>query len=128
MGRNSVENGLVLIAAVSTNDKKYSHRAAKLLADNGFKIAPLGFAKGEVGGVEIQSLSSEPKLENVHTITLYMRPENQKEWYDYFLSLSPKRIVFNPGTENSELSEIARDKGIEVVYDCTLQMVRRDDF
>ncbi len=123
-----MENSVVVVAAASPNSTRYSYKAVKLLSEHGFNVAPLGFAKGEAAGVDILSLPSKPQIENVHTISLYMRPENQKEWYDYFFSLSPERIIFNPGTENRELSEMARDRGIAVVYDCTLMMLGRGGF
>jgi uncharacterized protein len=64
----------------------------------------------------------------VHTVTLYMNAKNQKEYYDYILSLNPKRIVFNPGTINPELAEKARNSGIEVVEDCLLIMLNTGKF
>jgi hypothetical protein len=61
----------------------------------------------------------------VHTITLYLNPQNQKEYYDYILSLQPRRIIFNPGTENDELEKQAQKAGIETVEGCTLVMLGR---
>jgi predicted CoA-binding protein len=74
-----------------------------------------------VGGVEINT--DHLAVDNVHTITLYLNPQNQKEYYDYILSLQPRRIIFNPGTENDELEKQARKAGIETVEGCTLVML-----
>ena len=60
---------------------------------------------------------------DVHTVTLYLNPSHQKEYYDYILSLRPKRIIFNPGTENAELYRLANDHDIETREACTLVLL-----
>ena len=62
-------------------------------------------------------------FENIHTVTLYLGPSNQIPYYDYILSLKPKRLIFNPGTENEILFDIAKKGGIECIEACTLVLL-----
>ena len=62
-------------------------------------------------------------IEDVDTLTLYLNPTVQKEYYDYILKINPKRIIFNPGTENIELVNLAKQNGIEVEIACTLVLL-----
>lgn len=111
----------VLVLGASMNEDRYSNRAIKKLVAHGFEVAALGNKIGEVNGVEIKK--ELYPFENIHTITLYLNPQNQKPYYDYILSLKPKRIIFNPGTENLELQEILKQKKIQVEEACTLVML-----
>ena len=105
----------------STNPIRYSNAAVQRLAQDGFEVVPVGVREGEISGVAIEQ--GKPALEDIHTITLYLNPQRQQEYYDYILSLNPQRIIFNPGTENPELMRLAQDKGIEVEMACTLVML-----
>ena len=84
--------------------------------------------KGEILGKPILDLKTKPRIEDVHTVTIYLNPANQKEWYNYILSLNPKRLIFNPGTENIELGSMAEKQGIEVEYACNLVLLRTGQF
>jgi uncharacterized protein len=113
----------VIIGA--TNDpSRYAYLAARMLKQYNHEIVPVGIKKGEVFGTEIQDIRQRPVIPDVDTITMYIGPQRQPEWYDYILSLKPKRIIFNPGTENDTLEQMAEAKGIEVVEGCTLVMLR----
>jgi predicted CoA-binding protein len=87
----------------------------------GHEIAQLGLKTGNVAGNEI--MVGKPDFKNIDTVTLYLNAQNQKEWYDYILKLKPKRIIFNPGTENMELEELAKKNGIEPMEACTLVLL-----
>jgi len=87
------------------------------------EIIPLGVKKGEVFGKKILDIKEKPYLQDIDTITLYIGPTHQPPYYDYLLSLKPNRIIFNPGTENKELVELAAQNNIETVYGCTLVML-----
>ncbi|MBD0365480.1 MAG: CoA-binding protein, partial [Flavisolibacter sp.] len=91
------------------------------LAKHGHPVVAIGKRKGKVGEVEIET--DHIATENVDTVTLYLNPKNQQEYYDYILSLKPKRIIFNPGTENDALIRQAKENGIEPVIGCTLVML-----
>ena len=111
----------VLVLGASMNEDRYSNRAIKKLMAHGFEVVALGNKEGEVDGVEIKK--ELYPFENIHTITLYLNPQNQKAYYDYILSLKPKRVIFNPGTENAELQELLKQNNIEFEEACTLVML-----
>jgi hypothetical protein len=110
-----------VVLGASPNPSRYSNRAIKRLISNGYESVAIGVRAGEIEGVKI--LIDAPFIDNVHTITLYMNPERQKPHYDYILSLQPERIIFNPGTENPELMNLASKQGIEVEVACTLVLL-----
>ncbi len=113
-----------VVIGASNNPARYAYMAAHMLTDYGHNMVPVGIKKGEVAGEEILDLRKLPTVDEVDTVTLYLGPHNQPEWYDFILGLNPKRIIFNPGTENTELNKMAGSKGIETVYGCTLVMLR----
>ena len=110
-----------LILGASTNPNRYAYLAAHDLLKNGYEIVPVGIKKGEVFGHSI--INTKAIQDGIDTITLYIGPQHQAEWYDYILKTGPKRIIFNPGTENSELANVAKNQGIEVEMACTLVML-----
>jgi len=112
-----------VVIGASTNPSRYSYIAANMLTDKGHDVVPVGIKKGEVAGKAILDLRTKPHVQDVDTITLYLGPQNQPEWYDYIFELNPKRIIFNPGTENSELENLAQEKGIQTTEACTLVML-----
>lgn len=115
-----------VVIGASENTDRYAAMAVERLHNHGHEVVPVGLHDGTVHGIKI--LSGNPKIEDVHTVTLYLRPEIQKELYDYIFSLNPKRIIFNPGTENPELEKMAEEKGIEVEEACTLVMLSIGNF
>lgn len=115
-----------VVLGASPNPSRYSHVATNRLKNHGHETIPVGIRKGEINGLEIQL--GQPEIESVDTITLYMNPERQKPHYDYIFSLKPKRIIFNPGTENPELMQLAKEKGVETVIACTLVMLSIGDY
>ena len=111
------------ILGASTNPARYSYMAANSLTEKGHEIIPVGIKKGEVFGEEILDIREKPRLDEVDTVTMYMGSIHQTEYYDYILSLNPKRIIFNPGTENPTFEKMAQKANIEVVHGCTLVML-----
>lgn len=110
-----------LVLGASPNPARYSYLAVNKLKRYNHPVIGIGKRKGNVGDVEIET-EARP-IEDVDTITLYLNPQNQKQYYNYILALNPKRIIFNPGTENEELYQLAREKNIEVLEACTLVML-----
>lgn len=110
-----------VVIGASENTGRYAAKAVNMLHDKGIAVIPVGLRKGTIHGFEI--LTGTPVIENVHTVTLYIRPELQKPLYDFIFSLKPKRIIFNPGTENKELKDMAHEQGIETLEACTLVML-----
>lgn len=115
-----------LVIGASPNPVRFSYKAVKSLQRHDVPVVPIGIKKGEIGGVEI--IKSRPAVDDVHTITMYVGPARQKDYYSWLLSLQPKRIIFNPGTENPEFMEMAKKEGIEVLEDCTLIMLNSGRF
>jgi uncharacterized protein len=110
-----------LILGASSNPERASYRAVHQLKHRGIPLIAIGAKEGEIHGEKI--LTGMPHFEDIHTVTLYLGEKNQKQYYNYTLSLNPERIIFNPGAENDELSNLAAAKGIEVTEACTLVML-----
>ena len=117
-----------VIVGATPNQSRYAYLAAKMLTEYGHEIVPLGIRQGEVFGREIMDIRKKPVIEGVDTITIYLSPVHQDEWMDYLLKLKPKRIIFNPGTENEAFERAAEDNGIEAIEACTLVMLRSRQF
>lgn len=110
-----------LVLGASENPGRYSYLAIKRLLAHGHEVVAIGNRKGKVDEVDI--LIEQVPLEDIHTVTLYLNPTNQKPYYDYIRSLKPKRIIFNPGTENEELERKLAQTGTNTLEACTLVML-----
>ncbi|NUN99484.1 MAG: CoA-binding protein [Saprospiraceae bacterium] len=110
-----------VVLGATPNPSRYAYLAAKKLRAFGHEAIPVGIRKGEIEGVPIQN--GQPDIKDVDTVTLYLNPEHQRDYYDYIFSLQPKRVIFNPGTENPELMRLASEKGIETEVACTLVLL-----
>ena len=110
-----------LVLGASMKPYRYAYMCIEQLEKNGFPAVGLGLREGVVGHTVIHT--GLPPLEDIHTITMYMNEKRQQAYYDYIFSLSPSRIIFNPGAENPELARMAREKGIETLNACTLVML-----
>lgn len=110
-----------LVIGASENPARYSNLAIKKLLAHQQPVEALGNKAGLVSTITI---NTEKKIfENIDTVTLYLNPARQREYYDYIFSLNPRRIIFNPGAENEELSELAEKKGIISQEACTLVLL-----
>jgi uncharacterized protein len=116
-----MQNKKTLVIGASDNPSRYSYLAINRLVKNGHPVVGLGRRKTSVAGVEIDKEKKE--FDNIDTVTLYLNPLNQKEYYDYIISLKPKRIIFNPGTENEELYQLAKKNNIQTLEACTLVLL-----
>jgi uncharacterized protein len=121
-----MEQKKTLVMGASPNPLRYSNKAIKRLLSNGYEVVAIGKRETEIEGILV--VMGMPAIRDVHTITLYLGPDNQEEYLEYMISLKPKRIIFNPGTYNRKLETMAREAGIEVLQDCTLVMLDMDDF
>jgi predicted CoA-binding protein len=110
-----------LVIGASENPARYSNLAVKKLTANGHPVIALGKKNGSINNTVIET--EKKAFTGIDTVTLYLNPQNQKEYYDYILSLQPKRIIFNPGTENDELVELANKNGITTQEACTLVLL-----
>lgn len=117
-----------IVIGASPEPSRFSNLACRMLSDAGIEFVPVGIKRGDIDGKKILDLRDKPVIDQVHTVTLYLSPKNQAEWYSYILGLYPKRIIFNPGTENMEFAEIANTKGIETEFACNLVLLRTGQF
>ena len=111
-----------LILGASPNPAKYAFKATNMLSEYGHEVFPVGLRKGTIDVHEI--LTNKPIVKNIDTLTLYVGPKNQPVYYDYIINqIVPKRIIFNPGTENNTLVQLAHEKGIQTEIACTLVLL-----
>jgi predicted CoA-binding protein len=122
MGKKTV------VVGATPNQSRYAYLAANMLREYDHEVVPLGIKKGEVAGKEILDIRKKPAINGVDTVTLYIGPRHQPEWYSYLLGLKPKRIIFNPGTENDEFEQLLEANGIEPLQACTLVLLRSHQF
>lgn len=112
-----MENKTTLVIGASENPDRYSNMAIRLLRKHNFEVTALAKRNGKVCDVSIQTEFPEG---NIHTVTLYIGRHRQAEYYSKIITLNPKRVIFNPGTENPELYTLLGQNGIEAVKACTL--------
>ena len=110
-----------LVLGASDNPARYSYLAINRLRGKGHPVVAIGLRRVMAGDVAIET--EKKPFEEVDTVTLYLNPTRQKEYYDYILSLHPKRIIFNPGAENEELFALAQANGIRAIEACTLVLL-----
>lgn len=117
---------LTLVLGASLNTARYSNICINTLVDSNIPTAAIGLRQGNVAGILIQT--GLPEVEGVHTVTLYLNPKNQVPYYDYIIKLKPQRIIFNPGTWNPDLADLAKKNNIQVVSNCTLIMISNNKY
>lgn len=115
-----------LVLGASENPGRYSNMAVNRLRAHQHPVVAIGRKKGKVNDVEI--ITEQPEMNDIDTITLYLNPANQVPYYDYILSLQPRRVIFNPGTENDELERKLVQKGIITQEACTLVMLNTGQY
>jgi predicted CoA-binding protein len=114
-----------LVLGATPNPDRYAYKATVMLRDYGHEVVLYGIKKGDIAGISIHNTA--PKTE-VDTVTLYVGPQNQPPYYDYILSLKPRRVIFNPGTENTEFENLLKQHNIEPVIACTLVMLTTNQY
>lgn len=117
---------LTMVIGASDNPERYAYLAAERLLKHDYPIVLVGQKKANVFGIEI--LNELKPIENVDTVTLYVGPKNQSVYQDYITDLKPKRVIFNPGTENEVFEANLQNKGIETIRACTLVMLATNQF
>ena len=122
------KNKPTLVVGASNNPKRYSYKAIERLRKHNVPVWAYSIKKGEVSGVKFHNNWDDFSGKNIHTVTLYVGPQNQEKIIEPVLNLKPKRIIFNPGTENPVFIQKAKEAGIEVVVGCTLVMLSVGNF
>lgn len=115
-----------LVIGASTNPDRYSNKAILSLLNHNHEVVAIGNKAGNVSGVEIETTLIP--FTNIDTVTLYLNPARQVDYYDYILSLNPKRVIFNPGTENTELYKLLSDEHITYEIACTLVLLATNQY
>jgi len=111
-----------VVIGASAKPFRFSYSAVVELNRNSIPVEAIGLRKDSIEDIEIQT--GNPSITDTHTVTMYVGPKNQAAYIDYIINeLKPKRIIFNPGTENDEFEALAKENGIEVIKDCTLKML-----
>ena len=120
-----MSNKTTVVIGASDNPDRYAYKAIMSLTNKGYLVYAEGQRTGMINDVIPISVERKP-YKDIDTVTLYVGAKNQPNWYEYILSLKPKRIIFNPGTENEELMQLAHDNQIETIEACTLVMLSID--
>lgn len=113
-----------IVIGATDNPARYAYMATVALQKKGHQVIPVGIKDGEINGLKIINQKKEnAQVADVDTVTLYVGPQNQPYWYDYIIGLKPKRVVFNPGTENPEFEQLLQKNNIHTEIACTLVML-----
>lgn len=120
------KNEKTLLIGASENPERYSNKAANRLMEKGYKVKLIGNKTGQIGTETIQT--GMPIFKNVNTVTLYLGPQNQPSYYDYIINLKPKRVIFNPGTENEEFYKKLKEANITAEEACTLVLLSLNSY
>lgn len=115
-----------LVIGASENPERYSNKAIRALLTHHHEVVALGLKKGSVQNVEFHT--EKEAFKNIDTVTLYVGPRNQPEYYDYIIELKPRRVIFNPGTENPEFISKLKSAGIYPETACTLILLATDQY
>ena len=115
-----------LVIGSSINESRYSNLAIRRLLERKHPVIGLGLSEGQVGGVVITS--EKKAFTDIDTVTLYISVRHQPEYYQYILSLKPKRVIFNPGTYNSNFIQILEENNIETEIACTLVLLSTNQY
>lgn len=121
-----MKNKKTLVLGASSNPARYSCMAIKRLVAAGQSVVGIGLKEEEVAGVKIHT--KQIPLKNIDTVTLYLNPARQRDYYNYVIEVGPQRVIFNPGTENPEFYQLLRANGIEVEIACTLVLLATEQY
>jgi len=115
-----------LVLGASLKPERYSNKAIYKLVEKGIKTFAFGLRAGEIAGVAVSTTIST--IEDIHTVTLYLNPRRQEEFYTTIVSLKPKRVLFNPGTENPKFYDILKKHKIAYEEACTLVLLATNQY
>lgn len=121
-----MEKKKTLVIGASENIERYSNKAVRMLKDYNMPVVAYGRRKGEIEGTPI--VTDFPEDTDFDSVTLYLSSKNQEEYIDQIIGLKPKRVIFNPGTENEEFEALLAKEGIKAEIACTLVLLRTDQY
>lgn len=119
-------NKKTLIIGATTKPNRYAYIATRRLLEQGIDVVAIGSRKGHIANVPIHT--DKPDFNSIDTVSLYVNANIQKEYYDYIMGLRPRRVIFNPGTENDIFKKLLEDNNIEAEYACTLVLLSTSQF
>ena len=115
-----------LILGASLDSNRYANKAMKLMVNNGLHVVGIGIRKGNIEGAEI--ITEQKPFERIHTISIYLHPRNHISYYQYIIDLKPKRVIFNPGSENKKLEDLLRSSNIPFEHSCSIVLLNLGKF
>ena len=121
-----IKSKKTLVLGATTKPERYAFKAVNMLVEKGHSVLALGQNAGEVAGVKIQTKAIP--LKNIDTVTLYLNPTRQRDYYNYIVEAKPKRVIFNPGTENPEFYQLLKLNDIKVEVACTLVLLATNQY
>ena len=121
-----MKNKKTLVLGASVKPEKYAFKAITMLVEKGHSVMAIGSNSGEVAGVNIRTKNIP--LANINTVTLYLNPTRQRDYYNYIVETKPKRVIFNPGTENPEFYQLLELNKINVEVACTLVLLATNQY
>ena len=116
-----MKNKKTLVLGASTKPERYAFKAITMLVEKGHSVMAIGQNAGEVAGITIRTKNIP--LSNINTVSLYLNPQRQREFYNYIIETKPKRVIFNPGTENPAFYQLLELNKIKVEVACTLVLL-----
>lgn len=119
-------NKKTLVLGASLKADRYSNIVIHRLRKSNHEVVAYGLKSGEISDVAVYN--ELKSYSDIDTVTLYLSPKHQQEYYDYILNLKPKRVLFNPGTENFEFQELLRENGIQFENACTLVLLGTNQY
>jgi predicted CoA-binding protein len=121
-----MKNKKTLVLGASTKPERYAYKAIEMLVEKGHSVIAIGQNAGEVAGIKIKTKNIP--LASINTVTLYLNPARQRDYYNYILENNPKRVIFNPGTENPEFYQLLESNKIKVEVACTLVLLTTNQY
>ena len=121
-----MKNKKTLILGASTKPERYAFKAITSLVAHGHSVIAIGQNQGEVAGISIRTKNIP--IKNIDTVSLYLNPMRQRDYYNYILEAKPKRVLFNPGTENPEFYQLLKSNNIKVEEACTLVLLATNQY
>lgn len=121
-----MKNKKTLVLGASAKPDRYAYKAITMLVEKGHSVLAIGQNTGEVAGIKIRTKAIP--LANIDTISLYLNPARQRDYYNYIVEAKPKRVLFNPGTENPELYQLLQLNSIKVEIACTLVLLSTNQY
>jgi predicted CoA-binding protein len=122
----TMKNKKTLVLGASLKPERYAFKAITMLVEKGHSVLAIGPNMGEVAGISIRTKNIP--LSNIHTVTLYINPARQRDYYNYIIETKPKRVIFNPSTENPEFYQLLQSNGIKAEVACTLVLLTTNQY